>query len=71
MGGGALGIENEPTQHWFYGFLKRFPDVKMVHPKKRIKARHAILTNEMLKKYFTELELTLDKHDIKNKQMEC
>ncbi|KAH3771506.1 hypothetical protein DPMN_172828 [Dreissena polymorpha] len=37
--GVALGIENEPTKHWFSGFLKRFPDVKMVHPKKREKAR--------------------------------
>ncbi|KAH3856024.1 hypothetical protein DPMN_098604 [Dreissena polymorpha] len=54
----ALGIENEPTKHWFYGFLKRFPDVNMVHPAKREKARDAAVTNEMIKNYLKELELT-------------
>ena len=30
----AIGKDIEPTKHWFYGFLKGFPDLKMVKPKK-------------------------------------
>jgi hypothetical protein len=33
----AVGKDNEPTKYWFYGFLGRFPDLKMTHPKKREK----------------------------------
>ena len=35
----AVGRDSEPTKHWFYSFLNRFPELKMIHPKKRDKAR--------------------------------
>ena len=31
----AKGMNFKLTKHWFYGFLKRNPQVKMVNPKKR------------------------------------
>ena len=32
----------EPSKHWFYGFLKRFNDIKMVNPKKRERSQVSI-----------------------------
>jgi hypothetical protein len=63
----AVGKDNEPTKHWFYGFLGRFPDLKMTHPKKREKARDDAVNKEMLAGHFDELSVTLDKYDIKDK----
>ena len=44
----AIGKDTEPTKHWFYGFLSRFPDLKMTQPKKREKARDDAVNIEML-----------------------
>ena len=63
----AIGKPCELTKHWFYGFLRRFPDLKMTHPKKREQARDAAVSEKMLENYFTELNNTLDKYDLKNK----
>ena len=63
----AVGKDTEPTKHWFYGFLTRFPELKMVHPKKREKARDEAVNQETLKGYFDALGEVLDKYDIKNK----
>ena len=62
----VIGKMNRPTKHWFYRFLKRFPELKMVNSKKREKAR-TTLTEETISRYFAELEMTLTKHDIKDK----
>ena len=35
----AIGGDSEPTKNWFYSFLNNFPELKMVHPKKREKAQ--------------------------------
>jgi hypothetical protein len=38
----AKGMNVKLTKHWFYVFLKRNPQVKMVNPKKREKVRSFI-----------------------------
>ena len=63
----VVGNDSEPTKHWFYGFLSRFPDLKMTQPKKREKARDDAVNEEVLHSYFDELGRTLDEYDIKNK----
>ena len=62
----VTGKKNSPTKHWFYGFLKRFPELKMVNPKKREKSR-TMLTDETLNRYFAELEITMTKYGVKDK----
>lgn len=54
-----------PTKHWFYSFLGRFPQVKMVQPKKREKVRSDV-TNLSISTYFTELKQILDTYNLLN-----
>ena len=63
----AIGRDSEPTKHWFYSFIQRFPELKMINPKKRDKARDDAVNDETLSAYFEELGNVLDKYDIKNK----
>ena len=63
----AVGRDSEPTKHWFYSFLNRFLELKMIHPKKRDKARDDAVNEGTLSAYFEELGNVLDKYDIKNK----
>ncbi|XP_033725380.1 uncharacterized protein LOC117315340 [Pecten maximus] len=64
----VVGKENiEPTKHWFYGFLVRFPELSMVKPKKREVVRDKAVTSDILCTYFAELKLILDKYQIMNK----
>ncbi|XP_033728930.1 uncharacterized protein LOC117318038 [Pecten maximus] len=64
----VVGKENiEPSKHWFYGFLGRFPELSMVKPKKKEVARDKAVTSDMLCTYFAELKLILDKYQIMNK----
>ena len=69
----AIGHDSEPTKHWFYSFLNRLPEIKMIHTKTRDKARddaviiEEIMLNKTLSTYFEELWNVLDKYDIKKK----
>ena len=56
------GMKNRPTKHWFYGFLKRFPEVKIMNSNKREK-----VTDETINGYFVELEKMMSEYDIKDK----
>ena len=56
----------EPSKHWFYGFLKRFNDIKMVNPKKRERIRESAVDNDVLHNYFEELTKILESLQIKN-----
>lgn len=54
----SKGINVTLTKHWFYGFLNRFPQVKMVKPKKREKVRNDVTSN--ITAYFVELKHVLE-----------
>ena len=55
----SLGKKNASVSSmsakWFYGFLDRWPDLKMVKPQKLQMARAKNASEEVIKKYFTEL----------------
>jgi hypothetical protein len=63
----ATGKAIKPTKHWFYGFVKRFPDLKLSQPKKREKCRADCATSEVVTRYYGNLEDTLVSCDLKNK----
>ena len=48
----AVGRSREPTKHWFYRFLDRFLDLKMIHPKTRDKARDDAINEDTLGAFF-------------------
>ena len=48
----AAGRGNEPTKYRFYSFLDRYPELKMIHPKKRDKARDDAVNYGTLSAYF-------------------
>ncbi|XP_046550978.1 MFS-type transporter clz9-like isoform X1 [Haliotis rubra] len=52
-----------PTKHWFYGFLSRYPEITVVNAKKRDDA----VTEETLRLYFSELTKLLAKYDLVDK----
>ena len=61
----ASGARRLPTKQWLYKqFLVRFPEIKMVTPKKRDRARDD-LSDETIDRYFSLLETTLDDLKIK------
>jgi hypothetical protein len=61
----AKGMNFKLTKHWFYGFLKRNPQVKMVNPKKREKVR-SFITPAIVTSYFTELKQVLERYNLMN-----
>ena len=61
----AKGMNFKLTKHWFYGFLKRNPQVKMVNHKKREKGR-SFITPAIVTSYFTELTQVLERDNLMN-----
>lgn len=59
------GTNMTPTKHWFYGYLSRFPQVKMVKPKKREKVRNDV-SSDNITNYFTALKQVLDQYNLTN-----
>jgi hypothetical protein len=59
------GTNMTPTKHWFNGYLSRFPQVKMVKPKKREKVRNAV-SSDNIANYFTALKQGLDQYNLTN-----
>ncbi|XP_062586317.1 uncharacterized protein LOC134247943 [Saccostrea cucullata] len=66
-----LHTKNENTDHlsnnWFYGFLRRWPDLKLVKPQKLSMARAKNASPEKMKAYFKELSTILTKHELADK----
>ena len=61
------GRQVKPTKHWFYGFINRFPDLKMINPKKREKCRADSVSAEVVSRYYENLGTVLDTTDLLNK----
>ena len=55
------------TKHWFYGFVKRYPDLKMINPKKREKCRADSVLSEVVLTNYQNLETVLDSARLLNK----
>ena len=60
------GRSVSPTKHWFYGFMKRFPDLKMINPKKREKCRADSVSVKVVSSYFENLEKVLNSAGLLN-----
>ena len=52
------------TLNWFYGFLGRWPDLRVVKPRALEVSRAKAANPENIKQYFTELEKALKKYDL-------
>ena len=55
------------SMNWFYGFLGRWSELKVVKPRSLEVARAKAANVENVSKYFQELEKTLDKYQLKDK----
>jgi hypothetical protein len=55
------------SNNWFYGMLKRWPELKLVKPQKLSMSRAKAASQENLNKYFKELSSLLTKHNLRNK----
>jgi hypothetical protein len=62
----ATGNKATPTKDWYYGFVKRFPDICIQKPKKREMCRVRGSSQRNLTIYFQELNDILEKYDFKN-----
>ena len=60
------GRSVSPTKHWFYGFMKRFADLKMINPKKREKCRADSVSVEVVSSYYENLEKVLNSAGLLN-----
>ena len=58
------------SDRWFYNFLKRWPELKLVKPSSLEMVRAKNTTPEVISKYFSELENILDKYCLRDKP-EC
>ena len=58
------------SDKWFYNFLKRWPELKLVKPSSLEMVRAKNTTPEVINKYFSELENILDKYCLRDKP-EC
>lgn len=52
---------------WFYGFMSRWPDLKVVKPRSLEAARAKSATQNVIHNYFRELEAILDKYNLRDK----
>ena len=67
----SLGKEVPATEKlsncWFYGFLKRWPELKVVKPQKLSISRAKSASSEVLANYYTELGNILSANNLTNK----
>lgn len=60
--------KNHPlSQRWFYGFLNRWPDLKLVKPRSLEIARAKSATPTAINNYFNELNRIMTKYNLKEK----
>lgn len=64
--GKKLNGDKALSHNWFYGFLKRWPDLKVVKPQKLNIARAKSASDISINQYFKELEEILLSKGIKN-----
>jgi hypothetical protein len=57
-----------PTKHSFYGYLSRFPQVKMVKPKKREKVRNDV-SSENIANYVTARKQVSEQYNLPINQL--
>ena len=62
--GKTVKAANGLSDHWFYAFLKRWPDLKMVKPQKLSIARAKCASQETIDNYFKELGTVLKENDL-------
>ena len=62
--GRPVKAANGLSDHWFYGLLKRWPELKMVKPQKLHIARAKSASKEIIDKYFKELGTILRENDL-------
>ena len=55
------------SNNWFYGFIKRWPNLKIVKPQKLSIARAKSASRESLDKYYKELSLVLTSNGLNDK----
>ena len=55
------------SNNWFYGFIKRWPNLKIVKPQKLSIARAKYASRESLDKYYKELSLVLTSNGLNDK----
>ena len=53
-------------KHWFYGFMKRFADLKMKNPKKREKSQADRVSVEVVSSHYENLEKVLNSTGLLN-----
>ncbi|XP_041379546.1 uncharacterized protein LOC121392379 [Gigantopelta aegis] len=57
---------NSLSLQWFYGFMGRWPELKLRRPKSLSELRVYATSEESITKYFDELETILEKYDLKS-----
>jgi hypothetical protein len=65
--GKKVKAEKALSDNWFYGFTKRWPELKTVKPQKLSIARAKSTSRETLESYFNELDSVLTSNNIKDK----
>ncbi|XP_060606285.1 uncharacterized protein LOC132758607 [Ruditapes philippinarum] len=65
--GKVVRADKSLSDNWFYGFTKRWPDLKTVKAQKLSIARAKSASRETLNKYYEELETVLISNNIKDK----
>ena len=63
--------ENRPGKTWFYGFLRRHPNIKMSRVEKLEQARAMACTQESVYAWFDEFEAFCSKHGINSADQVC
>ena len=65
--GKTIKADKSLSDNWFYGFTKRWPDLKTVKPQKLSIARAKSTSRESIDKYYEELSFVLTSNNIKDK----
>lgn len=52
------------SNKWFYGFIKRWPELKLMKPRKLSMTRAQATTKETITSYFEELKGVINKYDL-------
>jgi hypothetical protein len=55
------------SDNWFYGILKRWPDLRVKKPQKLYIARAKFASKEALSNYYKDLDSILSAHDLYDK----
>ena len=62
---GKRSIDKPFTQKWFYGYMGRWPELKVVRPSSLSEQRARCASEEAITNYFNELERIMTKYNLK------